>query len=116
MFLPIEIMSVNDRRQLRAGEYHASCRTYASADGACTMLQFEYMRIGDELAAACEIVFSGPDGVLSACDFLRMPDRSWRDCFGARADSLLDLLPRAVGSFRLVSLSDLGVQPVGNAP
>ncbi|CAM2198454.1 conserved protein of unknown function (plasmid) [Paraburkholderia kururiensis] len=115
MFLPLEFQSVNDQRQLQAGEYHASCRTYASADGACTMLQFEYVRIDDELTAACEIVFAGPDGVLSACDFLRMPDLSWRDCFGARADSLLDLLPRAVGSFQLVSLSDLGVQRVGNA-
>ena len=115
MFLPIEIQSVNRQEQLEHGEYHTSCRTYASEDGACTMLQFEYKRTEDELAGACEIVFVEPYGRISACDFLRMPDRSWRDNFGARADSLLTLLPREVAGYQLLAESELGVQTVGNA-
>ncbi|MGY6258943.1 hypothetical protein ACXIVK_36480 [Paraburkholderia caledonica] len=115
MFLPIEIRSVNRQEQLEEGEYHASCRTYASEDGACTMLHFEYKRVEDELAGACEIVFVDPDGGIRACDFLRMPDRSWRDSFGARADSLLPLLPHDAAGYRLLSVSELGVRFVGNA-
>lgn len=115
MFLPIHIDSVNRQEQLDEGEYHASCRTYASEDGSCTMLHFEYKRVGDELPGACEIVFVEPDGRVRACDFLRMPDRSWRDSFGARADSLLTLLPHDAAGYRLLGVSELGVQGVGNA-
>jgi hypothetical protein len=113
MFLPIEIQSINRREQLKAGNYAALCNTYVAPDGTATMIQFEYKLPDEELVAACDIVLVGPHGAVRACDFMRMPDRSWRDSFGGRADLLLDLLPREVANFRLVEQAKLGVQTVG---
>lgn len=108
MFLPIEIQSVNQPGQLQAADYVAMRRTYASRDSATTMFQFEYRQRDAEQVAACDVLFVDADGVVRACDFLRMPDRSWRDSFGARADSLLALLPREVADFVLVDERPLG--------
>ena len=108
MFLPIEMQSVNHAGELLPGDYVASRRTYASRDWATTMFQFEYRMRDAVLVAACDIVFIESSGVVRACDFLRMPDRSWRDSFGARSDSLLTLLPRDVAEFELVGEDRLG--------
>ncbi|MBU9366417.1 MULTISPECIES: hypothetical protein [Burkholderiaceae] len=115
MFLPVQFQSVNHAGLLQAGEYHASCRTYTSRDRASTMLYFEYRRPEDELVSACDVVLIDRKGAVRACDFLRMADRSWRDSFGARADSLLALLPGEVAHFELVDEARLGALHVREA-
>ncbi|MPV65641.1 hypothetical protein [Burkholderia sp. BE17] len=112
MLLPIEIASVNHRRLLKSGRYDARCLTFVSTDATRSVLQFEYRRVGDELISAVDVLFVDADGGTRMADFLRMPDRSWRDNFGARADSLLALLPPEIAEYELVDEVELGAQIV----
>jgi len=112
MLLPIEIASVNHRRLLKSGQYDACCLTFVSGDATKSVLQFEYRRYGDEQISAVDLMFVDADGATRMADFLRMPDRSWRDNFGARADSLLTLLPDEIAGYELVGTVELGAQIV----
>jgi hypothetical protein len=115
MFLPFQFQSVNHPGHLRAGNYHASCRTYASRDRTTTMVVFEYRLPEADAVSACDMIFISSRGDVRACDFLRMSDRSWRDSFGARAASLLDLLPQDVAQFELLDEARLGDMHVREA-
>ncbi|WP_155713076.1 hypothetical protein [Burkholderia stagnalis] len=110
MLLPIEITSINHRRLLKSGRYDTRCLTFMSADATRSVLQFEYRRVGDELISAVDVLLVEADGGTRMADFLRMPDRSWRDNFGARADSLLTLLPLEIAEYELVEEVELGAQ------
>lgn len=44
-----------------------------------------------------------------------MPDRRWRDNFGARSEELAMLLPTEVLDFQLVRVDDCGVQVIAEA-
>ncbi|RQQ78684.1 hypothetical protein DF134_35570 [Burkholderia stagnalis] len=98
---------------LKPGRYSTRCLTFASADGARSVLQFEYRWLGGEHISAVDMLFVDDLVTIRMADFFRMPDRSWRDNFGARADSLLSLLPVELGEYELVDDVDLGVQIVG---
>ncbi|WP_058034554.1 hypothetical protein [Burkholderia pseudomallei] len=113
MLLPIEIASVNHVGLLKPGRYDTRCLTFASADGARSVLQFEYRWLGAEHVLAVDMMLVDDLGTIRMADFFRMPDRSWRDNFGARADSILTLLPVELGGYELVDDVDLGVQIVG---
>jgi hypothetical protein len=108
MFLPIEIQSVNDPKQLPPGEYDATCLIWSSPNGQDRMMEFRYTRIGKEYHQACDLLFIDASGNMRLCDFVRMPDDAWRDSFGARADQLISLLPDEVSTYRLVDEQDLG--------
>ncbi|CAE6842469.1 hypothetical protein [Paraburkholderia aspalathi] len=113
MFLPIEIQSINHREQLLAGEYATNCAVYSSLDGKTVVMHYEYTRVGAAVAEACDLLFVEESGATRMCDFVRMPDRSWRDSFGARSDSLLDLLPAELAEYRLLEERQMGSQIVG---
>lgn len=115
MFLPIEVQSVNNAGQLKAGEYAVHCAVYTSPDQKSTVLHYEYKRAGVADAEACDVLFIDGTGPVRMCDFIRMPDRSWRDSFGARADSLLALLPPEIAQYRLMDERALPSQIVGDA-
>jgi hypothetical protein len=115
MFLPISIQSVNRASELPAGEYAATCAIYASMDTSSTVMKFEYTRAGSAYASACDILLIDGSGTARMCDFLRMPDRSWRDSFGARSDSLLDLLPAEISDYQFVEEKQLAARIVENA-
>lgn len=114
MFLPIEIQSVNQPGQLLAGEYRANCAVYSSPNSKTVVMHYEYTRVGATVADACDLLFVEESGATRMCDFIRMPDRSWRDSFGARSDSLLDLLPDEFAEYRLVDERDVGSHFVGD--
>jgi hypothetical protein len=79
------------------------------------VLHYEYTRTGAADAEASDVLFIGEDGAVRMCDFIRMPDRSWRDSFGARSDSLLALLPSEMADYRLVEERSLPSQILGDA-
>lgn len=108
MFLPLEFQSVNTPDQLKAGEYRAIRRGYVLPHTAKRMLEFTYTATGDSQACACEFIFVDEHGAVRCCDFLRLPDRAWRDSFGAKADYLTALLPGEVAAYELVDEEDLG--------
>lgn len=113
MFLPVEIQSVNNPEQLLAGQYGASCAVYSSPDGRSVVIYFEYVRAGASIADACDLLVVEESGATRMCDFVRMPDRSWRDSSGARSDSLLDLLPVEFAEYRLLDERNMGSRTVG---
>jgi hypothetical protein len=113
MFLPIEVQSVNSPDQLKAGEYAVRCGVYASPDQKMTVLHYEYTRTGVADADASDVLLIDEAGAVRMCDFIRMPDRSWRDSFGARSDSILALLPSEIADFRLVEERSLPSQILG---
>lgn len=108
MFLPIEIRSVNNPSQLPNGEYRASCLTWSAPDGRSRMLEYRYARVGAGFEEARDLLFIDAAGTLRLCDFVRMPDRAWRDSFGARADDLAALLPAEMSEYQLAGEQDLG--------
>lgn len=115
MLLPIEFCSVNDRADLRPGRYGVTCLTFVGMDRRESAFQFEYRREGDPTVIAIDMVFVGIDGTIRAADFLRMPDRAWRDNFGARSDSIEALLPAEILGLNLARVDDVGVQDLSEA-
>lgn len=93
MFVPLAFQSVNSPSDLQAGLYSASCTFYRDGRSALSALYFEYALHSTGEPQACDLVVIEPDGVVRARDFVWMPDRSWRDSDGLRANRLWALLP-----------------------
>lgn len=115
MLLPIRFASINEPAHLRPGKYRVTCSTYVSPSRSECAFQFEYRLVGAPTVTGIDMIFVGRDGAIRAADFLRMPDRRWRDNFGARSEELAVLLPTEVLDFQLVRVDDCGVQIIAEA-
>lgn len=107
MFFPFEFDSVNRLEDLADGTYQAVCSVYRRSGDARTLVLSEYRLRGESGPAACDlVVLEGPDVYLR--DFLRMPDRTWRDSYGRRGTNLADLLPDEMSAYSLITREIIG--------
>src|SRR4029453_11347981 len=94
MFIPVAFHSVNLPSSLAPGRYGVTCACYGRADETSIALLFQYaLKDQTPQAAAADLLMMECGGTLRARDFLWMPDRSWRDSDGIRANRLEALLP-----------------------
>lgn len=89
MFLPMPFESVNSASALASGRYFVTSRIYQSPVSRASLMLVTYAayEAGQYLVAA-DSVYTHDDGVVSACDYLLMPDHQWRDAAGQRHESL----------------------------
>ena len=116
MLLPIEFSSVNSRADLAPGTYNATVSGYAEPNAKSRITVFEYTLAGANAVSAVDLVVIDAAGDVRACDFVWLPDRSWRDSAGVKGNHLAELLPPELMSYRLVrreQLSDQVVEPIG---
>lgn len=115
MFIPVPFNSVNSHADLEAGAYRASCSLYASAATRMQVLLFDYSRVDTPPRAPCayEVMVINPDGLVRARDFVWLPDRTWRDSDGLKANNVLSLMPVELSRLTFVRSQRLDdVRPV----
>lgn len=96
MFVPVPLLSVNRLDALPPGRYATNLIvTQDPLDPGETTFLFWYTAEGSEHPSVLDLVQRSPEG-LSATDFVRMPDRSWRNHAGLRRDALRELLPKGL--------------------
>jgi hypothetical protein len=113
MFFPIKLATVNGIGDLQTGDYIPVCSTYENHEIARRVLFFEYSLVGDTSPSACDLVIIEPKGEVLMRDFVRLPDRSWRDSNGQRSDNLAEMLPSEIFEYKLVTRITMDAQPVG---
>ena len=113
MFLPIIYESLNKVTALRPGLYGCNCCAYKSPKDALKAFIFEFSLIGKNDVIACDMLILDAAGDLFFRDFMLMPDRTWRDSYGARADSISALLPSEIFGYELIECFALEAQKVG---
>jgi hypothetical protein len=93
MFIPVVFHSVNSPSDLEPGRYEVICHWYGIAGERAGAGVFYYRLAGAAQPAAVDLLVVEANGTLRARDFRWMPDRSWRDSDGIRANRLDALLP-----------------------
>lgn len=119
MFLYPEHVSVNSLADVAPGEYHGVCSVYVDRKTGAKALLSEYWNTSENATSIAELqMVSANEGALGSAirfiDFVRMPDGSWRDSYGLRADSLGKLIPGEIASYSLFEQVQTGTQIVEN--
>ena len=112
MFVPVAFDSVNSDADMPPGVYDVVCRAYEAVDSQAQMVVFEYSPKGVDSVIAADLMVLDDAGNIRACDFVWLPDRSWRDSSGLKANHLAELLPPELLGCRLVRTESLGEQTV----
>jgi hypothetical protein len=110
MFVPYSFASVNQPDQLRRGVYRAVAEFYGGGDDEPRVSLVNYSLEPDPEVCAADLVVIDVDGSVLLCDYVWMPDRSWRDSAGLKANHLLELVPPELMRLPLVgslSLPDI---------
>ena len=115
MFVPVAFDSVNAESDLPAGVYSTACGVYRSPDGKSQITLFEYSLQGVDSVVAADLLVLDAAGAIRACDFVWLPDRSWRDSAGLKANHLAELLPQELLSYALVRSEALGELTVASS-
>lgn len=113
MFLPVNFDSMNKVADLSPGLYACTCRAYQSHTDALKALVFKYSINPNKSALACDLMIIDALENVYFRDFMLMPDRTWRDSYGARGESLEALLPSEIFKYQLVEQYELEAQKVG---
>ena len=112
MFIPVPFRSVNSPSDLHPGRYRTTCAHYARASSDLKVWLFKYTAPESDEPLAVDLLLMDGEGALRARDFIWMPDRSWRDSDGGRANRLEALLPAELLGLqerRCVALEDVEV-------
>ena len=112
MLVPVAFESVNSDADMPPGVYDVVCCAYEAVDSQAQMVVFEYSPKGVDSVIAADLMVLDDAGNIRACDFVWMPDRSWRDSSGLKANHLTDLLPPELLAYQLVRTESLGEQTV----
>ena len=112
MFVPVVFDSVNTDADMPPGVYDVVCRAYEAVDSQAQMVVFEYSPKGTDSVVAADLMVLDETGNIRACDFVWLPDRSWRDSSGLKANHLTELLPPELLAYQLVRTESLGEQTV----
>jgi hypothetical protein len=111
VFLYPGFASTNSLDDLPYGQYHGFCSVYLDRQSGAKALVSEYWLPTETSARVVELQMINPDGqTVRFLDFVRMPDRSWRDSHGLRADSLGRLIPAHLASYSLFEQVETGIQ------
>ena len=112
MLVPVAFASVNSDADMPPGVYDVVCRAYEAVGSQAQMMMFEYSPKGVDSVVAADLMVLDETGNIRACDFVWLPDRSWRDSSGLKANHLAELLPPELLVCRLVRTESLGEQTV----
>ena len=96
MFLPISLHSVNSPSDLAPGQYSVECHYYGPDETGLRAMFVDYIPAVGEVATACDLLVVEANGAVRARDFVLLPDRSWRDSDGTKANRLVALLPQEI--------------------
>ena len=114
MFLYPGFESLNSLDDVLPGDYAGVLSVYIDRKTAAKALLSQYTRQLDVLPTIAELQMIDPDGqTVRFLDFVFMPDRSWRDSYGLRADELGLLLPVELASYTFFEQVETGIQTVG---
>jgi hypothetical protein len=113
VFIPVAFHSVNSSADLKPGRYSVACSSYGRIESGFIAVLFHFSPAGGGQAVVVDLLLMEGDGTLRARDFLWLPDRSWRDSDGLRADRLDALLPVELLSLQLSRKAALGEIQVG---
>lgn len=102
MFVPYEFTSVNRPEQLRRGVYRAVAEFYGGGAAAPRVSLVNYSLEPDPEVCAADLVVIEVDGSVRVCDYVWLPDRSWRDSAGLKANHLQELVPPELMALPLV--------------
>ena len=113
MFLYPEFTSVNSLADVRTGQYHGICSVYVDRKSGAKALLHQYWLCTELKASIAELQMIDPDGqTIRFLDFMELPDGSWRDSHGLRAEFLEKLIPEFLASFSFFEQVQLGTQIV----
>lgn len=94
MFTSIgDFVSLNKIEHLSDGTYHECCSRYQNKAGTVTTVVREFTKDGDAAPSACDLIIVLADVSILFRDYLCMPDGSWRNSYGCRAEKLASLFP-----------------------
>ena len=114
MFLYPEFTSANSLATVRPGQYLGLCSVYIDRKSEAKALLHQYWLSTETKTSIAELQIIDPNGeTIRFLDFLQMPDSSWRDSHGLRADSLEKLIPEYLASFTFFEQFPIGTQIVG---
>lgn len=114
MFAHEVLETKNTKEQLPPGIYEGTCSLYTDAKTKIHCLLMEYGIKASDTVTVAEIIITNEQEEHFFRDFMKMPDDSWRDSYGRRADTLVELLPQEIMSFNLVERFPLEEQMVGD--
>lgn len=107
MFIHEVAETKNKKNQLKAGIYQGNCTLYSEQETQTKLFLFEYgLKAKDDITVA-EVLIADENGDLFFRDFMQLPDDSWRDSYGKKADTLGELLPAEVLHFELIERIDI---------
>lgn len=96
--------SQNALTELPAGRYMIVESLYALESlPSCQVILSEIVSVNESRTVGADLQILFADGSSLFRDFAFAPDGGWRDSYGAKADTLADLLPPEVANFRLVN-------------
>lgn len=113
MFVHEVLETKNTKEQLPPGIYQGTCSLYTDSKTKINCLLMEYGIKAFDTVTVAEILITNEQDEHFFRDFMQMPDDSWRDSHGRRADTLAELLPPEILSFKLVERFPLEEQIVG---
>lgn len=102
MFLDLSITSCNSTTDLAVGQYMTSIDFFERSDGGVRATLSLYTKVGDSGPSAADLVVAEFGGSVRMCDFVKLPDGSWRDASGLTGNTLLQLFPRQILSMQVV--------------
>jgi hypothetical protein len=113
MFLYPGFESLNSHRDVPPGDYAGVLSVYVDRKSAAKALLSQYTLHSAVLPSIAELQMIDADGqTIRFLDFVLMPDRSWRDSYGLRADHLGRLLPVELASYTFFEQVETGIQTV----
>lgn len=96
--------SQNVLAELPAGRYMVIESLYALERlPSCQVILSEIVTASESRTVGADLQILFSDGSSLFRDFAMAPDGGWRDSYGAKADTLADLLPPEVASFKLIN-------------
>jgi hypothetical protein len=108
MFMTVDFEGGNCASHIPDGPYRGLC-TFSKAPGEDFNVAFvEYTLEGRDQPTVVDLLLIDPRGDRFFRDFIRMPDRSWRDSYGARNDELNALLPPEILQFEVLEQREVG--------
>ena len=114
MFLYPEFTSANSLATVRPGQYLGLCSVYIDRKSDAKALLHQYWLSSELKTSIAELQMIDPDGqIIRFLDFMQLPDGSWRDSHGLRADSLEKLIPEFLAFFTFFEQFPIGSQIVG---
>lgn len=113
MFLYPGFTSVNSLSDVQPGKYCGICSVYVDRKSAAKALLSQYWLPTESSTSVAELQLIDADGQgIYFLDFMKMPDGSWRDSYGLRADFMEKLLPEFLATFTFFEQVPTGTQMV----